>query len=184
MRLVTWNVMSGRSLLDGRADKRRLYDALASLDADVLALQEVDQNQPRTDLLDVTAVAAAATDAVAARFAASVIGTPGVGWQPAGESDFDDDDRRRSDYHHEDVRGGDHEGDDRPRDHDARPRFGVALVSRWPVQRWYLRRLRAAPVRAPIWVPGPGGGLVMVDDEPRAVLAAVIDAPTGRMTVA
>jgi endonuclease/exonuclease/phosphatase family metal-dependent hydrolase len=158
LRLATFNLMSGRSLADGLVDEGRLYDAIAGLDADVLALQEVDRDQPRSNGLDLTAVAAAATGAVASRFAATMLGLPEQ-WRPARDDD----------------------GDHRP---DDPARYGVALVSRWPVRAWYVRRLRAAPVRAPIFVPGQGGGLIMLNDEPRLVLAAVIDAPTGPMTVA
>ena len=43
MRLATFNLLHGRSPADGVVDPDRLVAAVASLDADVLALQEVDQ---------------------------------------------------------------------------------------------------------------------------------------------
>jgi endonuclease/exonuclease/phosphatase family metal-dependent hydrolase len=45
-------------------------------------------------------------------------------------------------------------------------------------------RLRAAPVRSPVFVPGPGPGLILLRDEPRVVLCAVLDTPRGSVTVA
>jgi endonuclease/exonuclease/phosphatase family metal-dependent hydrolase len=67
--------------------------------------------------------------------------------------------------------------------HDlTHPSYGIALVSRWPVLRWQITRLPGAPVRSPVFV--PGGGLLMLKDEPRVLLAAVIDAPGGPLTVA
>ena len=51
---------------DDKVDVDRLAAAVASLDADVLALQEVDRDQPRSHLADLTAVAAEAMGADAA----------------------------------------------------------------------------------------------------------------------
>ena len=155
MRLATFNLLHGRSLSDGNVHAERVAAAVADLDADVLGLQEVDRAQPRSGLLDLTAIAAAAMAAPVHRFAAAVVGTPGETWQPW-----------------------------RSTDDNAHPLYGIALVSRWPVLRWQITQLPAAPVRSPVWIPGPGGGLVLLKDEPRVLIAAVIDAPTGPMTVA
>src|SRR3954469_1268546 len=128
MRLVSFNLLHGMSLSDGRVDRQRICSVVAALDVDVLALQEVDRDQPRSGGLDLTAIAAEAVGAVASRFAATVVGTPGEPWRPAVSAD----------------------------DGAGSPRYGVALVSRWPVRAWRVRRLRSAPIRAPLWVPGPG----------------------------
>ena len=58
MRLVSFNLLHGMSLSDGRVDRQRICSAVAALDADVLALQEVDRDQPRSGGLDLTALAA------------------------------------------------------------------------------------------------------------------------------
>ena len=55
MRLATFNLLNGRSLADGQVDLERLRDAVVALDADVLALQEVDRDQPRSHGADLTA---------------------------------------------------------------------------------------------------------------------------------
>lgn len=155
MRLATFNLLHGRSLHDGVVHADRLAAAVAALDADVLGLQEVDRAQPRSGLLDLTAIAAEALGAPAHRFTPAVVGTPGEQWQP-WSPDADSD----------------------------LPSYGIALVSRFPVLRWQITRLPAAPVRSPVYVPGPGGGLLMLRDEPRVLLAAVVDAPAGPVTVA
>jgi endonuclease/exonuclease/phosphatase family metal-dependent hydrolase len=155
VRLATFNLLHGRSPSDGTVHADRVTAAVADLDADVLGLQEVDRAQPRSGLLDLTAIAADALRAPAHRFAAAVVGTPGETWQPW-----------RSD------------------DDNAHPLYGIALVSRWPVLRWQITPLPAAPIRSPVWVPGPGGGLLLLRDEPRVLLAAVVQAPTGPLTVA
>ncbi|MEO3747624.1 endonuclease/exonuclease/phosphatase family protein, partial [Plantactinospora sp. B5E13] len=77
MRLATFNLLHGRSPHDGLVDETRLAATVAALDADILALQEVDRDQSRSNHLDLTAIAAQALDAPAPRFAAAVVGTPG-----------------------------------------------------------------------------------------------------------
>ena len=152
MRLATFNLLHGRSLSDGTVHADRIHAAIADLDADVLGLQEVDRAQPRSGLLDLTALAADALQASTHRFAAAVVGTPGERWEPW------------------------HSGADL-----AHPQYGIALVSRYPVVRWQVTPLPAAPVRSPVYV--PNGGLLLLRDEPRVMLAAVLDTPSGPLTV-
>jgi endonuclease/exonuclease/phosphatase family metal-dependent hydrolase len=153
VRLATFNLLHGRSLSDGTVHADRIRAAVADLDADVLGLQEVDRAQPRSGLLDLTALAADALGATVHRFAAAVVGTPGQTWQPW------------------------HSGAD-----VGHPQYGIALVSRFPVTRWQITQLPGAPVRSPVYV--PGGGLLLLRDEPRVLLAAVLDTPDGPLTVA
>lgn len=154
MRLATFNVLHGRSLVDGRVDADRLGRAVAGLDADVIGLQEVDRDQPRSGGLDLTATVAAALGAADWRFVPALIGTPGGSWHAAG--------------------------DDVP---PGSPAYGVGLVSRLPVRSWHVVRLPAAPVRSPILLPGTKQ-VFLLTDEPRVALAAVVDSPLGVLTVA
>ncbi|MFG3706601.1 endonuclease/exonuclease/phosphatase family protein [Micromonospora sp. NPDC047670] len=156
MRLATFNLLHGRSLTDGLVDPDRLTAAVTALDADVLALQEVDRDQSRSGKLDLTAIAARALGADEHRFAAAVVGTPGEQFRPLRHDD----------------------------DGHGEPCYGIGLVTRYRVRSWQVTRLRAAPVRSPVYVPGPGGGLTLLHDEPRVVLAAVLDTPHGQLTVA
>ena len=77
MRVATFNILHGRTWGDG-VDLDRLRASVQRLDADVLALQEVDFEQERSGRADLTAVATDAMGAVAHRFVASVSGTPGA----------------------------------------------------------------------------------------------------------
>lgn len=156
MRLVTFNLLHGRSPADGLVDADRLAAAVTTLDADILALQEVDRDQSRSGHLDLTAVAARALDAPSHRFAAAVVGTPGQHFRPLNHDD----------------------------DGHGEPCYGVGLVSRYPARSWQVTRMRAAPVRSPAYVQGPRGGLLLLRDEPRVVLAAVLDTPFGPITAA
>lgn len=157
MRLATFNLMHGRSLYDGRVDPARLRAAVAALDADVLGMQEVDRDQPRSGGVDLAALAAAVLgESVAHRFAPAVIGTPGEAFRTVTATDAG----------------------------VGEPHYGVALATRWPVLAWRVARLPAARMRSPVYSPGRPGGLVLLDDEPRVLLAAVVDGPVGPMTVA
>jgi len=155
VRLATFNVLHGRSPTDGLVDLPRLREAVSGLDADVLGLQEVDRGQPRSAGHDLVAEAAAAMGGQG-RFAPAIVGTPGERWRPA--------------------RDGDDRGDE--------PAYGIGLVSRLPVRRWAVTRLPSAPVRSPVPVPGPTRRVIWLRDEPRVLLAAVLDTPAGPLTVA
>ena len=120
MRVASFNILHGRSLVDGAVDPDRLRAAVRALDADVLGLQEVDRCQPRSHRLDLTAIAAEAMGAAESRFVPALIGTPGEGWRPA----------RR---------------DDDPQ----APAYGISLLSRRPVRSWAMVRLPPLPIRRP-----------------------------------
>ena len=155
VRLATWNLLHGISLTDGRVAPTRLAEGARTLDADVLGLQEVDRGQPRSAGRDQTADVAQATGAADWRFVPALVGEPGASWRAATDDDGD----------------------------VGAPHYGVGLVSRFPVRAWHVVRLPAAGRRAPLLLPG-SGQLVWLEDEPRAVLAAVVDTPLGTMTVA
>ena len=153
MRIATFNILHGRSLEDGRVDVERLAEAVKSLDADVLGLQEVDRDQPRSLGADLTAVAAEAMGAVDQQFVAALAGTPGGTWMAAT-------------------------GDEQP----GSATYGIALLSRYPVVSWRVVRLPALHASIPMWFPGSRKP-VWVSDEPRVAVAAVLDGPFGEFSV-
>jgi endonuclease/exonuclease/phosphatase family metal-dependent hydrolase len=154
MRLATFNILHGRSLLDDRVDVARFAAAVRELDADVLTLQEVDRNLPRSAHADLTAVAAEAMGAVDHRFVAALDGSPGATWTASTG-----------------VEQPDSAG------------YGVALLSRHPVATWEVVRLAALPGRGP-WRWHDQRWPSLVRDEPRVAVAAQIDTPSGCVTVA
>ena len=155
VRLATFNLLSGRSLPDGAVVEANLPAAALELDADVVGLQEVDRQQPRSAGSDQTAVVAQALGAGWSRFVPAVSGTPGGDWTAS-----QDDDGALT----------------------SGPTYGVGLVSRLPVLSWQVRRFGPAPFGMPLMVPG-SRGLTHVPDEPRVALAAVVEGPTGPFTV-
>src|SRR4051794_12359841 len=153
VRIATFNILHGRSLEDGQVDVDRLAAAVKSLDVDVLGLQEVDRDQPRSFGADLTAVAAEAMGAVEHQFVAALAGTPGGTWMAAT-------------------------GEEQP----GSATYGIALLSRYPVVSWRVVRLGALTASVPMWFKGSRKP-VWVRDEPRVAVAAVLDGPSGEFTV-
>ena len=152
MRLVTFNILHGRSLRDGEVDEARFAAAVKQLDPDILALQEVDRAQPRSGHADLTALAADAMGAVEHRFAPALEGHPGAAWAPA------------SDLHDAGAAG-----------------YGVSLLSRYPAQSWQVLRLPRIPGRFPFLHRHPLS-LSLVVEEPRVALTGRFDTPHGLLT--
>jgi endonuclease/exonuclease/phosphatase family metal-dependent hydrolase len=154
MRMATFNILHARSVHDGIVDLQRLAESVRQLDADVLALQEVDLAQPRSANSDLTAVAAEAMGAASHRFVAALSGTPGATWMAAT-------------------------GSEQP----GTAAYGIALLSRFPAENWQVVHLPRIPVRFPMYLPAPHR-VQIVHEEPRAAMIARLDTPLGPLTVA
>jgi endonuclease/exonuclease/phosphatase family metal-dependent hydrolase len=153
VRVGTVNVASGRTPGGSVLDAAGLEKAVAGLDVDVLAVQEVDAGQPRSRHVDQAAALAAGLGATDWRGAATVAGTPDPfrSWSPAGP-----------------VLRGLHAREDGPL-------YGIALLSRLPVLEWSVLDLGAGRARLPVQGPDPRTGRVRwwwFPDEPRAAVAA------------
>lgn len=120
LRVATFNLQHGRRA-DGTVDLDRLTAAVVSLDADILALQEVDRAQPRSGNADLASLIAKATGARSWHFQPVLRGV-------AGQDAL--------------VRANGDEGSDVPT-------YGIALLSRYEVTDWKSLRLPRLPVRHP-----------------------------------
>lgn len=167
MRLVTFNLWSGRSLPTRRTSDRnpekrdrrprsidldQLRAAIIELNPDVLALQEVDRRQSRSQHADLAEVAAEAMGASEFRFVPTLAGTPGALWSLSGPA------------------------------HRATAEYGIALLSRVPVSRWQELPLPALRPSFKVMLPVLRQHLT-VGEEPRAAVIAHLDTPTGPLAV-
>jgi endonuclease/exonuclease/phosphatase family metal-dependent hydrolase len=141
MRAASFNLLSGVAPSDGRFDLPRLRDAVASLDADVLGIQEVDRLQRKTDSVDTAADVARAMGAADFRYVAALTGETTGRWLPAAV----------------DVPDG--------------PSYGIALLSRQPVRAWHVLRLSALPVYVPLPIPGSRRVILLKDQPRVAIAA-------------
>ena len=160
LRVGTLNLASGRGPAGRVLGAADLAAAVAELDVDVLALQEVDGGQSRSGGTDQAAVVAGALGAADWRAAATLRGTPSPfrGTWTATDPE---------------LRGPDGAVDG--------PVYGVALVSRRPVLRWEVLGLGTGRARLPVRAPDPATGRPRtwwVPDEPRVAVAACLDGLT------
>lgn len=162
MRLVTFNLWSGRSRAARAAGRGRrrttsvdlelLRAAIVELDPDILALQEVDRSQSRSQHADLAEVAAEAMGARDYRFVPTLAGTPGAMWSLSGPA------------------------------HRPRSEYGIALLSRLPVTRWDDIPLPALRPSFRVNLPVLRRHLT-VGEEPRAAVIAHLDTPSGPLAV-
>jgi len=141
VRIATFNILNGRTPQESSVDPARYADAIAALDADVLALQEVDRDQPRSGGADLTAIAADVMGAVDHRFEPVLRGLPGE-WVPTTGDGL--------------VDG---------------PAYGIALLSRYPVLRWETCRLPRLRARSPYLLKHPRRPVWVREEPRAALLA-------------
>lgn len=205
VRLATYNLLHGMPVLGGVPGPERdasgrvigppvvtddapLRRAAASLDADVVGLQEVDVDQPRSGHAHQVRAVAEALGAEHWHFAASVVGTPDERrWDPADER------HEHSSHPHlrwaagrgRAVVPGDAVEIGPGSPEPSGPLYGVGLVSRLPVLEWRATRFDPSRWSLPLLVPAnPRPQVLRVPDEPRAAIAAVVEGDQGPFTVA
>lgn len=161
LRLATYNVQSGRTA-DGRYDGSALARSVRALDADLVALQEIDHLLERSggndQIADLVAALSVGGTSWTGHFLPTVLGRPNIvrTWRPAHE----------------------------PHPPPGQPAYGIGLVTRLPVHAWHSLRLGPFWGRLPMLVPTERGRLVplVVPDEPRAAVAAVVETDLGVVT--
>jgi endonuclease/exonuclease/phosphatase family metal-dependent hydrolase len=148
MRVVTWNILSGNPIREG-AD---LFSSLNHLNADVLAIQEVDFLQPRSQNSKMVEEIAKKCGYPYWAFAPALEGTPGSHWVPS--------EKLRSDLNQIDLPTS----------------YGIGMLSRIPVKNWSRVSLKKSPIGLPLAITSPKGTRVAyVKDEPRVALAAELE---------
>ncbi len=153
---------------------RSVEELLESGPIDVIALQEVDRFQPRTGGVDQARLVAETIGAKHWRFVPSVRGTPGIASEGAAWVPATDADDLPPDECEPEIPTG------------SGPRYGIALISRYPVRGWRVMRFPPAPVSMPLLAPTEDGRpkAIRVPDEPRSAVACIVELPYADVTVA
>jgi endonuclease/exonuclease/phosphatase family metal-dependent hydrolase len=155
MRITSWNFLHGQSL--NPAEKADLQVAVEQLGSDLLALQEIDYQLPRSLNVDQTQAVATAMGAQWWGFAPALKGTPGVKWRGL-------DSREQVVLTASNI-------------DDQSEHYGISIVSKIPVKSWQRLELGKAWIGLPLLVANEKGKVApfYVKDEPRVALAAVLD---------
>lgn len=154
MRITSWNILHGQSLKP--TEVADFPAVAASLESDVLALQEIDMGLERSNNANQVALIAEEMGAVAWGFLPTVHGTPGISWRKLTSSE------RRVITNV---------------DQAAAQFYGVAIVSKVPVKHWLRCELGKAWIGLPLLVANAKGKVApfYVKDEPRVAIAAVLE---------
>jgi endonuclease/exonuclease/phosphatase family metal-dependent hydrolase len=147
MKILTWNVLSGQRLTTSSEDKSFYELGLGSFD--VIALQEVDENQERSGFVHQTQEIARRHGFVEWAYARTIIGTPGISWRKTGS-----------------VENGLH-------DNIREKAYGISLLSKVPVLQWHRLELGRSLIGMPLLIGSEKGAkIAYVKDEPRVAIIA------------
>ena len=155
MRIVTWNILSGAPTRPGA----NLFSSITELNADALAIQEVDYLQPRSNNIKTVELIADKCQYPHWAFAPALYGTPGAKWEAT--TDFINSDSNR----------------------ELKTSYGIGLLSKVPVKAWHRLSLTKSPIGLPLAITSDKGTRISyVADEPRSAIAAVLENGTTVIT--
>ena len=162
MRIATWNLLHGVALHAQQSETTLAAEA-RRIAADVIAIQEVDYQQPRSSHHHQTQDIARALELEHWYFVPAILGTPGVDWMAATDEHI---------HHHQFA------------SEPMQPRYGIGLASRYPMTDIEILRFPPAKIPMPLLVPTPQGNkFFVVQDEPRVAMLATLDTPQGLLSI-
>lgn len=148
MRVITWNILSGMNT----RPEGNLFDAINNLNADVLAIHEVDYLQPRSKNVRQVELIANNSGFSNWAFAPAITGTPGFKWETS------------------------HALITSENNYDLPRSYGIGLLSKIPVRNWHRLSLKKSPIGLPLAITSEKGTkITYIPDEPRAAIAAELD---------
>jgi endonuclease/exonuclease/phosphatase family metal-dependent hydrolase len=139
-----------------------LHRGISALATDVIAVQEIDFNLPRSGEVNQVAEVANAMGATDWVFAPSIVGTPGEKWRKLNDSDPKLIHNKSSE-----VLAGS---------------YGIGIASKIKVVKWHRLELGNSPIGMPLVVPTesetsskPKIRAIYIHDEPRLAIAATLE---------
>jgi endonuclease/exonuclease/phosphatase family metal-dependent hydrolase len=169
MRVTSWNLLHGMAVPpsnDLAADQIKLGEAIHAIGADVIGIQEVDEQLARSGNVSQTAVVAEAMSTQHWAFAPVMVGAPGEKWRKLNSLDSQI-------ITHENVQAN--------RQSNVDGNYGIGIVSKIPVKHWDRIELGNSPFGMPLIIPAENKKgkqsvrMIYVADEPRVALAATLD---------
>jgi endonuclease/exonuclease/phosphatase family metal-dependent hydrolase len=169
MRVTSWNLLHGMAIPpsnDLAADQIKLGEAIQAIGADVIGIQEVDEQLARSGNVSQTAVVAEAMSTQHWAFAPVMVGAPGEKWRKIKSLDAKVITLENVQaYLRSNVDGN----------------YGIGIVSKVPVKHWDRLELGNSPFGMPLVIPAENKKgnqsvrMIYVADEPRVALAATLD---------
>jgi endonuclease/exonuclease/phosphatase family metal-dependent hydrolase len=169
MRVTSWNLLHGMAIPpsnDLAADQIKLGEAIEAIGADVIGIQEVDEQLARSGNASQTAVVAEAMRTKYWGFAPVMVGAPGEKWRKLNSLDTK-------------VITAENCEDNRQSNLDGN--YGIGIVSKVPIKHWDRLELGNSPFGMPLVIPTENKKgkqsvrFIYVADEPRVALAATLD---------
>ena len=169
MRVTSWNLLHGMAIPPSNnlaADQIKLGEAIQAIGADVMGIQEVDEQLARSGNVSQTAVVAEAMSTQHWAFAPVMVGAPGEKWRKLNSLDA-------KVITFENVQAN--------RQSNVDGNYGIGIVSKVPVKHWDRLELGNAPFGMPLVIPAENKKgkqsvrMIYVADEPRVALAATLD---------
>ncbi|KGA15373.1 hypothetical protein GM50_17360 [freshwater metagenome] len=151
---------------DLAADQIKLGEAIRAISADVIGIQEVDEQLARSGKVSQTAVVAEAMSTQDWGFAPVMVGAPGEKWRKLNSLDAQI-------ITHGNVQTN--------RQSNVDGNYGIGIVSKVPVKHWDRIELGNSPFGMPLVIPAENKKgkqsvrMIYVADEPRVALAATLD---------
>ena len=169
MRVTSWNLLHGMAIPptnDLAADQQKLGEAIEAIGADVIGIQEVDEQLARSGRASQTAVVADAMRTQHWGFAPVMVGAPGEKWRKLNSLD---------------PRLITAENCASNRESNVDGNYGIGIVSKIPVVHWDRLELGNSVVGMPLVIPAENKKgkqsvrMIYVADEPRVAMAATLD---------
>jgi endonuclease/exonuclease/phosphatase family metal-dependent hydrolase len=151
---------------DLAADQQKLGEAIQAIGADVIGIQEVDEQLVRSGVISQTQLVAEAMNTQHWGFAPVIIGEPGSKWRKLDPLDLTV------------VTAENLEAN---KDSHTEGSYGIGVVSKIPVKHWDRLDLGKSPFGMPLVIPAenkkgkPSVRAIYVADEPRVALAATLE---------
>ena len=165
MRVISWNLLHGQKIppTDSQNWQVELESAAKNvaekMQPDFLALQEVDNFQPRSGGINQSKLIADVIQLKYWAYLPTLIGTPGEKW------------RKVKDLNRAIITSADYQSNDVPS-------YGIALATNQPIKKLYVKKLGRSIIGMPLLIPkdnGKGMRFIYVKDEPRVALIAELE---------